>query len=139
MVLQRPGPAGQGYFLKKIFLKLSYPTNDPDREIDGPEICTVKNVKPKKMSELLQSSVTVVDVRTAAEFMDGHCLESINVPMNEIEGRIDEIRKMKNIVVVCASGIRSKKASRILKNHGVDCNDGGPWQGLNNSLDLNRL
>ena len=54
--------------------------------------------KMNKVEEILKSgAATVVDVRTPAEFMGGHVAGSINIPVNEMPMRMDEIKAMKKI------------------------------------------
>jgi rhodanese-related sulfurtransferase len=81
-----------------------------------------------RISELLPLPGTViVDVRTTEEFKNGHFPKSVNIPLNELNNRIDEFKQMQHIIVCCASGIRSKKASIILNQNNIDCCDGGSW------------
>jgi len=82
------------------------------------------------ISELLASGAIVVDVRTPGEYAEGHFDGSINIPLNEIPGRLDELKKDKEIVVCCASGIRSSNAMAILSRNGIVCHDGGSWLNL---------
>lgn len=85
-----------------------------------------------KITELLKTgSATVVDVRTPAEFMGGHVAGSINIPLNELPIRIGELKDKKNIVLCCASGMRSGNAAVFLKQNGIDCYNGGPWTDVN--------
>jgi phage shock protein E len=64
---------------------------------------------------------TLLDVRTNQEFNDGHFPGAINVPLQEIKQRLDEIDEMqKPIVVYCLSGGRSMAAVGLLKQSGVD-------------------
>jgi len=80
---------------------------------------------------LKETDTVVVDVRTREEFMGGHVAGSINIPLNEIPQRLDEIRKMKQIVLCCASGGRSGQATMFLKQNGIDCSNGGSWLDVN--------
>ena len=85
-----------------------------------------------QLAELLKSGkAKVVDVRTPAEFMGGHVAGSINIPLNEIPSRMDELKTMGNIVLCCASGGRSGNAAMFLKQNGIDCINGGPWTEVN--------
>lgn len=78
---------------------------------------------------------TVVDVRTPAEFMGGHVAGSINIPLNEIVDRIDEIKEMKSpIILCCASGGRSAMATQILSEANIDCSNGGSWISVNSAI-----
>ena len=71
---------------------------------------------------------TVVDVRTHAEYMGGHVVNSINIPLNEIPNRWEEFRAMKQpLLLCCASGNRSGQATAFLKAKGINCENGGSW------------
>ena len=74
---------------------------------------------------------TIVDVRTPQEFMDGHVPGTINIPLNEITQRLDEIKALPQpITLICASGNRSGQATTFLKSCGVDCANGGSWMSI---------
>ncbi|MDE3236410.1 MAG: rhodanese-like domain-containing protein [Bacteroidota bacterium] len=74
----------------------------------------------------------IVDVRTPGEFMGGNVAGSINIPLNEIPGRIDEIKQIgQPIVLCCASGARSAQATMYLRNLGIECENGGSWLAVN--------
>lgn len=81
---------------------------------------------------LIKGEITVVDVRTPAEFMGGHVAGSINIPLQEVPHRVDEFKEMKKVVLCCASGARSMQATGYLRHQGIDCENGGSW------LDVNR-
>lgn len=71
---------------------------------------------------------SIIDVRTPQEFMDGHLPGSINIPLNEISQRLDEIKSLPQpITLICASGNRSGQAAVFLKGCGVNCENGGSW------------
>lgn len=71
---------------------------------------------------------TIIDVRSAAEFASGKVPDSINIPLNEIPQRLEEIRKMQlPIILCCASGNRSGQAMRYLQEQGITCENGGSW------------
>jgi len=89
-----------------------------------------------KDSPVLTGAV-VIDVRTPAEFNEGHLPQSVNIPLNELTNHIEELKKMANIVVCCASGIRSKKAAGILLQNGISSHDGGSWLNLQNQIQNN--
>ncbi len=87
----------------------------------------------------LNTGVPVIDVRTLAEYADGHLPGSINIPLSEIPNRLAEFKQQsEGVVVCCASGIRSNKAVNILKQHGIECVDGGSWLNLKQLSDLNK-
>ncbi len=75
---------------------------------------------------------TIVDVRTPAEFMGGNVTDSINVPLQEIQQRLNEIKRLKMpLVLCCASGGRSAVATQFLASQGIECFDGGSWLNVN--------
>ncbi len=89
--------------------------------------------KSKQMQEMIKKGAcTVVDVRTPAEFMGGHVAGSKNIPLNEIEGRLEEIKSLPQpLILCCASGMRSGQATSILTKQGLECYNGGPWTAVN--------
>ena len=75
---------------------------------------------------------TVVDVRTRGEFMGGHVAGSVNIPLQDLQSQLDDIRRMKQpLVLCCASGNRSGQAQRYLAAQGIDCVNGGSWFDVN--------
>jgi len=59
-------------------------------------------------------------VRTAEEFEDGAYPEAINIPLDELMERLDELgdNAAREIVVYCATGARSAYAQRMLMQVG---------------------
>jgi rhodanese-related sulfurtransferase len=75
---------------------------------------------------------TIVDVRTPSEFMCGNVEDSINIPLQEIQQRMDELKNLKQpLVLCCASGNRSGRATLFLSQQGIECYNGGSWLDLN--------
>jgi len=64
----------------------------------------------------------VIDVCSAAEFAESHIKGSLNVPLDELEARLDKVVKNKNspIIMVCASGVRSKSAQAVAQKLGYE-------------------
>lgn len=62
----------------------------------------------------------ILDVRTPREYKAGHLKDSVLIPVQELQRRLDELAAYKNedILVYCASGNRSTVASKILIDHG---------------------
>lgn len=77
-------------------------------------------------------SVTLLDVRTAAERANG-CIDGfIGIPVDELREHIGELDPKKPIYVHCQSGLRSYIACRILAGYGFDCyNLTGGWRFYN--------
>lgn len=75
---------------------------------------------------------TIVDVRTPEEFMGGNVVGSINIPLQEIQSRMTEIKALKMpLVLCCASGGRSGVAHQFLAQQGIDCYNAGSWMNIN--------
>lgn len=76
--------------------------------------------------------MTIIDVRTHGEFMGGHVAGSINIPLNELPNRLDEVKAMNDeIILCCASGNRSGQATYFLQQNGIECSNGGSWLDVN--------
>ena len=74
---------------------------------------------------------SVIDVRTVEEFNGGHASGSINIPMNEVMNRLDEIKQLPQpILLCCASGIRSEQVTAMLKSQNINCENGGGWMDI---------
>ena len=74
-------------------------------------------------------SVFLLDTRTPFEVMQGKIDGFVNIPLDELRGRLDEIPKDKPVYVHCHSGLRSYLACRILIGNGYDCyNLAGGWR-----------
>ncbi|TVQ90453.1 MAG: rhodanese-like domain-containing protein [Deltaproteobacteria bacterium] len=68
-----------------------------------------------------QGSVPVLfDVRTPAEYAEGHVPGAINVPLDQVPSRLDafEPHKGDEIYLICRSGGRSGQAGRYLEGQG---------------------
>jgi phage shock protein E len=73
----------------------------------------------------------IVDVRTLAEWNEGHAPCSVNIPLDIIETKADELREYDEIVVVCRSGARSGHAKMQLEALGLkNIENLGPWQNV---------
>jgi len=79
-----------------------------------------------KLDEM--EKVNLIDVRTPDEFNAGSVPNAINIPLNEVVNRLDELKELQPMLVFCAAGVRSKKAIDFLIANGVK--SGGEWWGL---------
>ena len=60
----------------------------------------------------------LVDVRTPEEFASGHLPDAINIPLQELSGRLGEIAANEPVVLYCRSGNRSGQAAQLLAGAG---------------------
>ena len=104
---------------------------------------TLPELEKKKVGEKHEEAVTdkiqetsipanantplVVDVRTPMEFTGGAYPNAINISLDELEKRIDELgSKDRKIILYCASGARSAYAQQMLMQMGfTDVENGG--------------
>lgn len=71
----------------------------------------------------------LVDVRTADEFSAGHLAEAVNLPVDELRARLNELPRDRKIAAYCQVGQRGYLATRILRQNGFDAfNVGGGYK-----------
>lgn len=82
----------------------------------------------------------LVDVRTPQEYNQGMIENAININVEELASRVDELPKDEPIVLYCRSGNRSAQAAQILEDAGfTEVYDLGgviDWTAQGNSLVL---
>ena len=106
-----------------IFIMMKLGQNKPTYELISPE--------ETKTAVETDPNVIVLDVRTPGEFEgeSGHLANSLLIPVQELEQRVDELAqyKDKTIIAYCRTGNRSGKAAAILTKKGFKAKnmDGG--------------
>ncbi|GIV02621.1 MAG: membrane protein [Fimbriimonadales bacterium] len=61
----------------------------------------------------------MIDVRSADEYAAGHIPGAMNVPLDEIENRLDDLSRLGPVLVVCQSGQRAEMACELIgRAHG---------------------
>ena len=85
----------------------------------------------EQIKDLRRKGALILDVRSPAEYAQGHVKGSLNIPLGELPGRLGELRKDKAILACCASGMRSGRAVGILARAGfAQVHNVGPWTTL---------
>jgi rhodanese-related sulfurtransferase len=78
------------------------------REIQGPEA-----------RKLVATGARLLDVRSPAEYADGHLPGAVNIPVQELDRRLAEVGPVDHeLIVYCRSGHRSTRATELLRQHG---------------------
>jgi len=73
----------------------------------------------REMQAANPNEITILDVRTKGERVRGQFIVgSLNIPLDELRGRLDEIPKDKPIYIYCAVGLRGYLALKILTQRG---------------------
>jgi molybdopterin/thiamine biosynthesis adenylyltransferase/rhodanese-related sulfurtransferase len=67
-----------------------------------------------------ESEVFVLDVREPDEFEEGHIPGATLIPLGFLQRRVAEVPKDRQVVVVCAVGGRSARATHFLRSHGYE-------------------
>jgi rhodanese-related sulfurtransferase len=92
-----------------------------------------ETTQTKKDTSTMKTNEIIVDVRTPEEWeFDGHANCSVNYPLDEIQEKIEELKKYDHIILVCRSGNRAGVAKRQLENAGItNIENKGAWQNIN--------
>ncbi len=90
-------------------------------------------MEPKvNLKDAIAEGAFLVDVRSAAEFAEGHVNGSVNIPLDKITLSLPKFENKKNIIVFCKSGNRSAMAKTLLEQNGIkNIANGGTWQDVN--------
>ncbi len=89
------------------------------------------NFDNAKIQEYLKQGAVVLDVRTDAEYEEGHVAGSKHIVLDTIPGHIETIKNFdKKVIAVCRSGARSGQATDFLAQHGIEIINGGPWENV---------
>lgn len=87
------------------------------------------------VEEYVAKNAIIIDVRTIAEYRGGHIKNAKHIPLQDLNNRVNEVKKLnKPVIVYCASGMRSGSAASILKSKGVDAINGGGIGSLQRKL-----
>nr|WP_145484726.1 MULTISPECIES: rhodanese-like domain-containing protein [Streptomyces] len=82
---------------------------------------TLTTLAPRQAKDRLHE-LTVIDVRTPGEYAGGRVPGALNIPLDQLDRALPEIRaaaERGEVLVVCASGARSENACRKLAGQGV--------------------
>jgi phage shock protein E len=92
--------------------------------------------RQKRVEELLARGAQIIDVRMAGEFKTGHISGSVNIPLEVIENKVEQIKHYnKPVITCCVSGMRSGVATRKLRKAGIEAINGGSWYGVKMVVD----
>jgi glyoxylase-like metal-dependent hydrolase (beta-lactamase superfamily II)/rhodanese-related sulfurtransferase len=90
---------------------------------DRPELIgRLERITPATLLEQLAGPQPpiVLDVRAASEWRETRIAGSLNIPLGQLSGRLEELPSSARLVVHCSSGYRSSIASSILRRDGRD-------------------
>jgi NADPH-dependent 2,4-dienoyl-CoA reductase/sulfur reductase-like enzyme/rhodanese-related sulfurtransferase len=81
---------------------------------------TTETVQWHEVAEAVEEGALIVDVRTKTEFDHAHIPDAINVPIDELRERMEELPLDRELIINCAVGQRGHTASLLLRSHGYD-------------------
>ena len=73
-----------------------------------------------EVDEKVRNGSYLLDVRTPAEFEAGHIEGAVNITVDDLRQRLNEIPADKEVLVYCQVGFRGYLALQILKHHGIE-------------------
>ena len=68
----------------------------------------------------LPDAPLVIDVRKPVEFGAAHIPGAKNIPLDDIEKRLDEFRSDNGVLIYCINGARTRQAEPLLFNNGIE-------------------
>jgi NADPH-dependent 2,4-dienoyl-CoA reductase/sulfur reductase-like enzyme/rhodanese-related sulfurtransferase len=71
-----------------------------------------------QLPDALKNGAILLDVRDPDEIAEGHFPHSVNIPLNDLRDRLNELDPKQPYIVSCRSGQRAYIAERILRQHG---------------------
>ena len=74
----------------------------------------------EELAERPNDNDLLLDVRTVEEFDRGHISGSINIPVDELRSRLDELPRDRRIIAYCKVGMRGYLATRVLLQEGFN-------------------
>jgi len=77
-------------------------------------------VKAAQALDLVQQGATLLDVRESSEWKSGHAPGAVHVALANIDQAPRRLRQGRPVVVMCASGSRSRVAAKHLRGLGYD-------------------
>lgn len=81
----------------------------------------MKSINVVELSRKMESeNIKLIDVRTRAEFSSASIENSINIPMQEIMGQVQELRSDGPVYISCNSGSRSFMVCQALSQQGFN-------------------
>lgn len=81
---------------------------------------TPSTIAPAALAQQLQRGAVpyLLDVRTPEEYAEGHIAGAVNIPVQALEARLDEVPADVPVVVYCKSGRRAGIAAQLLRARG---------------------
>lgn len=81
---------------------------------------SVESKNPEmSIKKQIEKGAFLVDVRTPEEFAEGSVKGAVNIPLDQVESRVNEFKGKSSVIVFCRTGNRSEQAIEILEKNGI--------------------
>lgn len=87
------------------------------------------------IARLLHQGATILDIRTAEEYAQGHVPGALHIPLQDLLRSLSSIPKDRPVVTCNAEDALSATAAEILGAHGFRAFDGGGWTNVVKLMD----
>jgi rhodanese-related sulfurtransferase len=91
------------------------------RQLFGGAKNSIPSVNPKEAWQELATnkSAVFIDVREPWEFSGGHAKGAKNIPLSQLQQRMNEVPGDREVLLICQSGSRSMQAAEFLQHNGI--------------------
>ncbi|HKK15628.1 MAG TPA: rhodanese-like domain-containing protein [Gammaproteobacteria bacterium] len=105
----------------------------------GNSLSGIQQVTPLEATRMMNhEKALMLDIRNEKDFHNGHILNAMHIPAEQLAERIDSLEKYRKrpIIISCRQGTDSSRAARVLKNNACEniyCLKGGvqAWRSAN--------
>lgn len=66
------------------------------------------------------TDAVLIDVREPSEYKSGHAKGAKNIPLSQLQRRVNEIPRDREVFLICQSGHRSMQAAHVLQQQGLE-------------------
>jgi len=80
------------------------------------------NIQTSDLKRRLEAGETlqIIDVRSPGEYASGHIPFAVNMPLEQVDSRLDDLREHTPVVLVCQSGRRAEMCAQQIQHHRSD-------------------
>ena len=92
-----------------------------DPRIPGPPIPTITVREARqRLTSGDEPTPALIDVREPWEFAEGHAEGAISLPLSQLQARVAEAPRDRDVFLICHTGVRSRTAARFLIGQGIE-------------------
>ncbi|MGL6039316.1 MAG: rhodanese-like domain-containing protein [Soonwooa sp.] len=74
---------------------------------------------------------TLIDVRIPEQYAEGTAEDAINIPLKDLESKVEELKSKDKIVVFCNTGKQAASAKELLTKYGIkNVHSGTSWKNV---------